>query len=89
MCLKVQRGQLEKEIAGALSSAIAAHGPITEFNRSFAAKRIIATLKVLGVFKEDNLSHLTHNGQGNTKTQLLRNQRRTPIVDQWAEGPDC
>lgn len=52
MCLKNQRGVIERQVAGALKCAIDAHGPITVENRHSAAKRVIHMLKQLGVFKE-------------------------------------
>jgi len=41
------RPLLEREIAGALASAIDAHGPITRDNRASTAKRIVSTLRFL------------------------------------------
>ena len=43
----ITRSEMEKQVVGALKSAIAAHGPITEENVSSAAKRVIGVLKHL------------------------------------------
>lgn len=40
------RSSLERQIVGALRSAIHAHGPITNDNASSAAKRVIGVIKV-------------------------------------------
>lgn len=57
MCLKTQRGDLERQVAGALKCAIDAHGPITVDNRASAAKRIVHLLKQLGVFKVNDVNN--------------------------------
>jgi hypothetical protein len=43
---RVPRSILERQIAGALRSAIHAHGPITTNTLRSATKRIIAVLKI-------------------------------------------
>ena len=45
------RSQIEKEIAGALKSAIGVYGPITLQTRTSAAKRIYLALKGLAKLK--------------------------------------
>jgi len=39
--LSLTRAEIEREVCGALASAIAAHGPITLATRASAAKRIV------------------------------------------------
>ena len=47
------RSKLERQIAGALKSAIAAHGPITLVNHSSATKRVYGLLKALAKEQRD------------------------------------
>ena len=45
--IEFPRSLLEREIAGALASAIDAHGPVTRENRAPAAKRVVSALRNL------------------------------------------